>query len=171
MYACTKVPSGQQHHANHDMKLKPKTKHTSCECASSGYSNSDRAAEIHRALQAVDATILIQQYILLFIYIFLYRYTPILKNTMLDFPCSDHLSTKSKKKVFRGPGGFVRGLEFVSQAKICARELASAASRCLQGTSGGFQWPPVEDGTDDICFQRFKYLIATKLLMSKCIDH
>ena len=50
----------------------------------------------------------------------------------------------------RGPGGVVGGLDSVSWAKGCARELASVALRCLQGPSRGIPWPLVDDETDDI---------------------
>ena len=37
------------------------------------------------------------------------------------------------KRSFRGPGGIVKGLDLRRQTKMCARELASVASRGLQG--------------------------------------
>ena len=49
----------------------------------------------------------------------------------------------------RGPGGVVKGLDSVSWAQICARELASVTSRASSGPPA----PPValiEDGTDDM---------------------
>ena len=41
------------------------------------------------------------------------------------------------KRSYKGPGGFGRGLDSRCRAKICARELAPFASRCLQGASHG----------------------------------
>ena len=38
-----------------------------------------------------------------------------------------------KKRRFTGPGGVVKGLDLEGQTKICARKLASVASRGLQG--------------------------------------
>ena len=50
------------------------------------------------------------------------------------------------KRSFSGPGGVGRGLDSVYLAEICARELASAASRCPQEASRDLQWPHVDDG-------------------------
>ena len=44
----------------------------------------------------------------------------------------DLLSCSPHKRIFRGPGGVVRGLDSRRGAKICARELASVVSRCLK---------------------------------------
>ena len=41
----------------------------------------------------------------------------------------------------------------------------------LQGPPRDLPWPPVDDGTNDIYLQRFKYDIGTKILMSQYIDH
>ena len=41
------------------------------------------------------------------------------------------------KRSFRGPGGDAGGLDSVSLAKTCARELLSGASSCLQGAFRG----------------------------------
>ena len=49
------------------------------------------------------------------------------------------------KRCFGGPGGVVRGPDLGGQANICARELASVASRGLQGpptTSTHHHHPP-----------------------------
>ena len=45
--------------------------------------------------------------------------------------------TSPNKRSFRSPGGVVRGLDYINQAKICARELASVVSRGLRGASRG----------------------------------
>ena len=76
------------------------------------------------------------------------------------------------------PGGVVRGLDLRSRAKICARELASVASRGLPVASRGplvaSRGPSVDDGTDDIYNSKvsnFKHDIGTNILVSQCIDH
>ena len=58
------------------------------------------------------------------------------------------------KHSFRSPGGVDRGLDTRSRAKICARELASIASRGPPVVSRGLQWPPVDNGTDCIYSSR-----------------
>ena len=45
------------------------------------------------------------------------------------------LCSPPNKRSFMSPGGFGRGLALRCWAKICARELASVASRCLLGAS------------------------------------
>ena len=58
-----------------------------------------------------------------------------------------------------GPGGAVRGLDCVGQAKICAWELASVVVRGLQGASCGFRgptWPLFDVGTE-------KYVCRSKV--------
>ena len=65
-------------------------------------------------------------YIFVYLYIYLYTYSP-------------------NKRSFRGPGG--AGRDCRSGPKICARELASVASRA---TPRGLPWPSVDDGTDDM---------------------
>ena len=51
------------------------------------------------------------------------KHTP---NTKLHFP---QYFFFPHKRSFRGPGGVIMGVDSCCQAKICARELASVASR------------------------------------------
>ena len=52
-------------------------------------------------------------------------------------PYSVFFFYSSNKRSFRGTGGFRRGLNLGCWAKLCARELAYVASRCLQNASRG----------------------------------
>ena len=78
------------------------------------------------------------------------------------------------KRSFRGPGSVSRGLVSVCWAKICARGLASVASRCIQGASRGLPWPPVAfrltTGRTRYIVPAFQIRHWDQDLMSQCVD-
>ena len=60
------------------------------------------------------------------------------------------------KRSFRGPGGVGRGLNSLSRDKICARELASVASRCLLGLPVGSHGLPLTTGRTIYIIPKFQ---------------